>query len=250
MHVVQPLRKRLKKSWIATCRQGGRGSCVFLVEERRFRAFMPVDTPAALAPPCGTLWRASVGTASHTSWWEPSGHLVHKSKHDRDVIKWRQITWMYGYNSPQEQLLSSQLSGQLLLHHLLFKQDTINLWGAVLEFSWSYMQKRKKKKFDWALRVTWFTVCHHHPEFILCCCQQVVRLHVTERDLTSQVKGWCHRRDWWKCVSLTHYNSHTSFNKNQITLREQITWLLWRWLCSLYLSNSEFRKFREKLIKW
>lgn len=50
-----------------TVSEGGRGSCVFLVEGKGFGALMPVDIPAALAPLCGTLWCASVGTASHTS---------------------------------------------------------------------------------------------------------------------------------------------------------------------------------------
>lgn len=86
MHVVQSLRKHLKQSWEAGWVNGGRGSCVFLVEDRSFRALMPVDTPAALAPLCGTLWRVFVGTASHTSWWEPSGHLIHQRKCDKDVI--------------------------------------------------------------------------------------------------------------------------------------------------------------------
>lgn len=77
----------------AAWRRGGRGSCVFLVEERSFRALRPAGIPAALAPLCGTLWRVSAGTASHTSWWEPSGHLIDKRKWDRGVIKWRQMTW-------------------------------------------------------------------------------------------------------------------------------------------------------------
>lgn len=32
-------------------------------------------TQAALGPPSGILWCGSSGTASHTSWWGPSGHL-------------------------------------------------------------------------------------------------------------------------------------------------------------------------------
>lgn len=50
---------------LTTVSERGRGSCVFLVEERSH--LMPVDTPAALAPLCGTLCCAFVDTASHTS---------------------------------------------------------------------------------------------------------------------------------------------------------------------------------------
>lgn len=82
------------------CRQsrgGRRGSCMFQVEERSFRTFRPAGTPAALGQLFGTLWRESVGTASHTSWWEPSGHLVGNREHDKDVTQWREmiITTVY-----------------------------------------------------------------------------------------------------------------------------------------------------------
>lgn len=83
MHVVQSLRKR--QSWEASWRTQWRGSCVFLVEEWSFRALTPVDTLAALGPLCETLWHVSVGTAFHTSWWEPSGRLIHKICNGKDV---------------------------------------------------------------------------------------------------------------------------------------------------------------------
>lgn len=35
---------------------------------------------------------------------------------------------------------------------------------------------------------TCFAVSHHHAQFVLSCCQQVGRLNVPERNLTSQVK--------------------------------------------------------------
>lgn len=47
--------KHLKQSWEANWWRGQRGSCVFLVEERSFRALMPVGTPAALVLLYGTL---------------------------------------------------------------------------------------------------------------------------------------------------------------------------------------------------
>ena len=53
--------------YLTTVSEGERGSCVFLVGERRFRTLMPVDTPAALALLCGTLWNVFEDTASHTS---------------------------------------------------------------------------------------------------------------------------------------------------------------------------------------
>lgn len=52
---------------MTTVSEGEKGSCVFLVGEKRFRALMPVDTPAALAPLCGILWNVFEDTASHTS---------------------------------------------------------------------------------------------------------------------------------------------------------------------------------------
>lgn len=146
-----------------------------------------------------------------------------------------------------------QLSGQLTLAppgaQTGYYQSALLCWNAA-EFMRFYI-KTQKTPWAWTLSITWFTVCHHHSQFILCCCQQVVRLHVTERDLTSQVKGvnntrvkslypshgsgtvqWVHsqwmstgRCNWWKCASTTDYNHHT-FSINTNTLVE-ITNIFW-----------------------
>lgn len=43
-------------------------------------ALTPAGTLAALGRLCGTPWRESAGTASRTSWWEPSERLEHRTK--------------------------------------------------------------------------------------------------------------------------------------------------------------------------
>lgn len=43
-------------------------------------ALTPASTLAALGRLCGTPWRESAGTASRTSWWEPSERLEHRTK--------------------------------------------------------------------------------------------------------------------------------------------------------------------------
>lgn len=66
----------------AVCSFGWR-ECFWLFD---VAALMPVGTPAALGRLCGTPWRASAGTASRTSWWEPFEHLKHN--HERRRKSW------------------------------------------------------------------------------------------------------------------------------------------------------------------
>lgn len=86
---------------VLTVSEGGRGSCVFLVGWRSFRPLMPVDTPAAPVPLCETLWNVFGDIASHTSWWESSGHLenmLEKWWNKKNKIKYCnkfQIYWKY-----------------------------------------------------------------------------------------------------------------------------------------------------------
>ena len=63
-HVVQS--QGMSEAELGGCLTTRRGGKLCVPCGRR-DVLMPVDTPAALAPLCGTLWRASAGTASHTS---------------------------------------------------------------------------------------------------------------------------------------------------------------------------------------
>lgn len=116
-------------------------------------ALTPAGTLAALGRLCGTPWCGSAGTASRTSWWEPSVRLEHRTK-----------TTMSG-GRKAEQKFKWQCLFQLCNTFFLnatappcVHRGFLQSFAAVL---WNPFGKEGC--------LTRFTVRHHHPQLVFCC---------------------------------------------------------------------------------
>lgn len=117
-------------------------------------ALTPAGTLAALGRLCGTPWRESAGTASRTSWWEPSERLEHRTKTTMSGGK-KKLSRNSGYSAFSNCVI-----------HFFFKcnstpvcsQRILQLLAAV---RWN--------PFGEEGCLTRFTVRHHHPQLVFCC---------------------------------------------------------------------------------